>query len=164
MELLTPDFGLIFWTTLTFLILVVLLRALAWKPILKAVNDREDSINEALQTAEKARAEIANLKNENEEIMRQARAERDEILKEAREIKDSIVSQAKQAATNESAAMIENARKLIENERMAAVTELKNSIGELAIDIAEKILKKELDNQDSQKALVADLVKDIKLN
>jgi F-type H+-transporting ATPase subunit b len=164
MDLLTPDFGLIFWMTLTFLILVVLLRSLAWKPILGAINAREAAIDEALNTAAKAREEIQNLKAENDAVLRQARAERDGILKDARDIKDKMISEAKETAAKEAAALLENARLQIHNERQAAVTELKNQIGELVVDATEKILRRELANKDSQLALADAMINDMKLN
>jgi F-type H+-transporting ATPase subunit b len=164
MDLLTPDFGLIFWMTLTFLLLVVLLRSLAWKPILKALHDREDAINEALNTAAKAREEIQNLKSENEAVLKQARAERDSILKDARDIKEKMIAEAKEIASKESKTLLENARIQIQNERMAAVTELKNAIGELVVDAAEKVLQRELADKKSQEAYVESLVKDVTFN
>jgi F-type H+-transporting ATPase subunit b len=164
MDLLTPDFGLIFWMTLTFLILVLLLRSLAWKPILGAINAREAAIDEALNTAAKAREEIQNLKAENDAVLRQARAERDGILKDARDIKDKMISEAKETAAKEAATLLENARLQIHNERQAAVTELKNQIGELVVDAAEKILRRELANKDSQLALADAMINDMKLN
>jgi F-type H+-transporting ATPase subunit b len=164
MDLLTPDFGLIFWMTLTFLILVVLLRSLAWKPILGAINAREAAIEEALNSAAKAREEIQNLKAENEAVLRQARAERDSILKDAREIKDKMITEARETAAREASILLENARQQIHNERMAAVTELKNQIGELVVDAAEKILRRELADKNSQIDLATSMIKDMKLN
>lgn len=164
MDLVTPDVGLIFWTTLTFIILLFLLAKFAWKPILKAVKDRETSILSALQSADKAREEMERLKSDNEQILREARAERDGILKDAREISDKMIAEAKAKANAEGAKMIEQAREQIENQKMAAITELKNQVAKMSIDIAEKIIRKELSDKASQEALVGDQLQDFKLN
>lgn len=165
MELLN-DFsvGLFFWQTILFLALLFLLRKFAWKPILKAVNDREDSIAEALNSAEKAKEEMAALQSDNEKLLNQARAERDEMLKEARVMKDKIVAEAKETANAEGDKIIAAARESIENEKMAAITELKNQVATLSIEIAEKILKEELSSEEKQKAILDNMVKDINLN
>ena len=120
MELVTPGFGLVFWTTVSFLILLVLLRKFAWKPILSAVNDREESIEEAIQQAQKAREEMANLKADNERILNEARAERDQMLKEARDIRDNMINESKDVAKNEADKIMTSAREAIENEKKAA--------------------------------------------
>ena len=129
MELVTPQIGLIFWTTLSFFILLFILKKLAWTPILGAVKDREASIKDALASAENARNEMANLQADNQRILQEARAERDEMLKEARDIKATIVTDAKNAAKAEADAIISAAKALIENEKVAAITELKSSVG-----------------------------------
>lgn len=164
MELVTPEIGLIVWTTITFLILLILLRKFAWKPILGAVKSREESIENALKSAEKAREEMEQLKSDNERIIKEARAERDEMLKEAREIKEKIISDAKDKASAEADKIIENAREQIENEKMAAITDLKNQVAQMSINIAEKILRKELDNKQNQEQLVENQLEDFKLN
>ncbi|MDZ7845630.1 MAG: F0F1 ATP synthase subunit B [Owenweeksia sp.] len=164
MSLVTPGIGLIIWTTFTFLILLFLLGKFAWKPILKAVRQREESIEQALNSADKAREEMSRLKADNEKILRQAREERDGILKEAREIKDSMITEAKGKAGQEADKIIEQAREQIENEKMRAITELKNSVGKMSIDIAEKILRQELSDKDKQRELVENQLKDFKLN
>lgn len=164
MELVTPEYGLIIWTTLTFLILLWLLSKYAWKPILNAVKSREESIEEALLSAEKAREEMEQLKSDNEKIMREAREERDAMLKEARDIKDQIISEAKTKASAEGDKMIAQAREQIENEKLRAITELKNMVGQMSVDIAEKILRQELDNKGKQEELVENQLKDFKLN
>lgn len=162
--LVTPDIGLIIWTTVTFIILLVLLRKFAWKPILGAVKSREESIENALQSAAKAREEMEQLKSDNEKILREARVERDEMLKDAREMKENIISDAKNSAKSEADKIIDQAREQIENEKMRAVTELKNMVGQMSIDIAEKILRRELDNKEKQQQLVENQLKDFKLN
>ena len=164
MELVTPQIGLIFWTTLSFFILLFILKKLAWTPILGAVKDREASIKDALASAENARNEMANLQADNQRILKEARAERDEMLKEARDIKATIVTEAKNAAKAEADAIITAAKALIENEKVAAISELKSSVGSLSVDIAEKVLKAELKDTEKQNAYIAEMLKDIKLN
>ncbi len=162
MELVTPGFGLIFWTTLTFLLLVFLLKKFAWGPILTAVKDREESIDNALKSAEKAREEMKNLQADNEKILAEARAERDAMLKEGRELRDKTIDGAKEAAKAEAEKMIENAREQIEMQKRAAMTELKNQVAALSIDMAEKILRKELADAKKQEALINEMLEDIK--
>ena len=166
MEKLLNDFsvGLFFWQTLLFLVLMFVLRKYAWKPILNAVNERENSIQEALDSAKEAKLEMAKLKSDNEDLLNEARIERDAMLKEAREIKDGIVADAKGIANKESEKIIAAARESIQHEKMAAITELKNQVATLSIEIAEKILKDELSSADKQKAIIDSVVKDINLN
>tara|TARA_B110000208_G_C11531498_1_gene344444 strand:+ start:77 stop:577 length:501 start_codon:yes stop_codon:yes gene_type:complete len=166
MEKLLNDFsvGLFFWQTLLFLVLMFVLRKYAWKPILNAVNERENSIQEALDSAKEAKLEMAKLKSDNEDLLNEARIERDAMLKEAREIKDRIVADAKGIANKESEKIIASARESIQHEKMAAITELKNQVATLSIEIAEKILKDELSSADKQKAIIDSVVKDINLN
>ena len=164
MDLVTPGFGLIFWTSVVFLILLVLLKRMAWTPILNNVDARNKSIEEALQAAKNARDEMSNLKADNDRILKEARTERDEMLKEAREIKASIISEAKNAAKDEADKMIASAKVVIENEKASAISELKNTVGSLSVDIAEKVLRAELKDADKQNAFIADMLKDIKLN
>ncbi len=164
MGLITPDFGLVVWMLVSFSIVLFILGKFAWKPILKGLKDREDSIQEALDTAQKARQEMDALKSSNEELLQEARLERDKILKEAREIKDSMVTEAKDTAKSEADKIISSARETIENEKLAAITELKNSVATLSIEIAEKILREELSSEDKQKALVTNLLDDVNLN
>ena len=164
MDLVTPGFGLIFWTSVVFLILLVLLKRMAWTPILNNVDTRNKSIEEALEAAKNARDEMSNLKADNDRILKEARAERDEMLKEAREIKASIISEAKNAAKDEADKMIASAKVVIENEKAGAVSELKNTVGSLSVDIAEKVLRAELKDADKQNAFIAGMLKDIKLN
>jgi F-type H+-transporting ATPase subunit b len=162
--LTTPGIGLIFWTTIVFLLLVFILGKYAWKPILNAVKTRELGIEEALSSAEKAKKEMQELKAGNEKILNEARAERDALLKEARDMKDAIVNEAKTKATKEGERIMAAAREQITNEKNAAITELKNQVASLSIEIAEKILRSELSSDDKQKALVNNLMKDVNLN
>ena len=164
MDLVTPGFGLIFWTSVVFLILLVLLKRMAWTPILNNVDARNKSIEEALEAAKNARDEMSNLKADNDRILKEARAERDEMLKEARELKANIISEAKNAAKDEADKMIASAKVVIENEKAGAISELKNTVGALSVDIAEKVLRAELKDVDKQNAFIADMLKDIKLN
>lgn len=164
MDLVLPSFGLIFWMTLTFLIVFLLLRKMAWKPILKALGDREKSIQDALDAAEKAKEEMAQLQANNEKILLEARNERDKLLKEARETKDSIIAEAKGKAQQEAEKIVQSARETIQTEKLAAMTELKNQVASLSIEIAEKIIKSELSSDEKQKALVKTMLNDVSLN
>ncbi|MDQ3110454.1 MAG: F0F1 ATP synthase subunit B [Bacteroidota bacterium] len=164
MQLVMPDTGLLIWMMITFLIVLILLRKFAWKPILKMIKDREDSIDGALKSAENAKLEMQNLKSDNEKILAQARNERDMMMKEARDMKDNIVGEAKGKAKEEADKILASAREAIQNEKMAAITELKNQVALLSVEIAEKILKRELSDENKQKDLIGDLLKDTKLN
>lgn len=164
MDLITPSVGLIFWTAVVFIILLVLLRSLAWKPILSAVKDREQSIQDALDAAKKAKEEMALLNAQNEKILKEARAERDAILKEAREMKENIINEAKNSATVEANKLIENAKSAIQNEKASAMADIKNQVGQLSIEIAEKILTKELADKTAQEDLVNNVIDQVKFN
>lgn len=164
MELLTPSFGLIFWTLLAFIIVFFILKKFAWKPILKALNDREKGIADSLETADRVRAEMAQLKSENEELLAQAREERAAMLKEARDIKDRIVNDAKEQAKTEASKIMADTQQAIEQQKMAAMTDVKNQVGKMVIEVAEKILRKELGNKEAQEAHIKDLVDEVKLN
>ncbi|MGB3948077.1 MAG: F0F1 ATP synthase subunit B [Bacteroidia bacterium] len=164
MELVKPSIGLIFWMVVSFSIILFLLKKFAWSPILNMVKEREDSIEAALKSAELAKAEMKSLKSENERILADARNERDILLKEAREIKEKMIAEAKTTATTEGERLLKAARENIENEKMAAITELKNQVAVLSIEIAEKILKAELASDEKQKSLVKNLLQDVNLN
>ena len=162
--LLAPSYGLIVWTLVAFLSVLFLLKKFAWGPILKSLEEREHSIQNAIDTAQKAREEMAALKSDNEKIIAEAKAQRDIILKEAREIKEKMISEAKAQATSEADRLTASARENIQNEKMAAITELKNQVAHLSIEIAEKILKTELKEKDKQKSIVSNLLNDVKMN
>ncbi|MDQ0476349.1 F0F1 ATP synthase subunit B [Chryseobacterium sp. MDT2-18] len=162
--MIEPGIGLLFWMTLTFLILLFLLAKFAWKPILTAINEREVTIVDSLNQAKLARQEVENLKAENEIIIREAKVERDQILKEARDIRDRIVGEAKGLAKAEGDKMIDAARQTIQAEKSAAVSDIKNQIGTLSVNIAESILKQKLDNDGAQDALVANILNTSNLN
>ncbi|MDN3605620.1 F0F1 ATP synthase subunit B [Kaistella yonginensis] len=162
--MIEPGIGLLFWMTLTFLILLFLLAKFAWKPILAAVNEREVTIVDSLNQAKLAKLEVENLKAENEIIIREAKVQRDMILKEARDIKDRIVGEAKDVAKIEGDKMIESARQTIQAEKTAAVADIKSQIGTLSVSIAESILKQKLDNDSAQDTLVANILKSSNFN
>ena len=166
MEKLINDFsfGLFIWQILIFVGLIFLLKKFAWKPILDAVNEREDGIKNALLSAENARKEMQNLQADNQRILQEARLERDAMLKDAREIKEKIVSDAKNEAQSQGLKMIEQAKAAIEGEKNAALAELKSQVASLSLEIAEKLLKDELSNKDSQVKLVQRMLDDAKLN
>ena len=165
MEKLITEFsiGLFFWQTIIFILLIFLLKKFAWKPILDAVNEREEGIKNALLSAEKAREEMASLQSDNEETLKKARSERDSLLKEAREIKQQLIDEAKNEAKNEAKKIISQAQETIQNEKNAAIVDLKNQVASLSIDIAEKVLKEKLSDDQSQMNLVKDLVKEVTL-
>ena len=164
MELVTPGIGLIFWQTVTFIVVLFLLSKFAWKPIMTSLRQREESIESALRMADQAKLEMQALKADNEKLLQQARIERDRILREATEAANALVEQAKNKANEEGNRMIENARLSIINEKQAALTEMKNLAGSLSIEIAERILKHELKDPAAQQALVADYIKEVNLN
>lgn len=165
MEKLISEFsiGLFFWQTIIFILLIFLLKKYAWKPILDAVNEREEGIKNALLSAEKAKKEMASLQSDNEETLKKARAERDSLLKEAREIKQQLIDDAKNEAQSEAKKIISQAQETIQNEKKAAISDLKNQVASLSIDIAEKVLKEKLSDDKTQMNLVKDLVKDVTL-
>lgn len=164
MELIKPAFGLIFWMSISFLTVLFILGKFAWPMILKALKEREESIANALNAARKAKEEMTALKADNEKLIMQARAERDLLLKEARDTRDSIVAEAKNKAQSEANKIMAQARESINNEKLAAITELKNQVAAMSIEIAEKILRQELSNDEKQKSLMDNLMKDISLN
>jgi F-type H+-transporting ATPase subunit b len=164
MDLITPEFGLVFWTAIMFLLLLGILRKFAWKPILGAVSDREEGIKKALASAEKARLEMQNLQADNERILKEARAEREALLKEAREIKAKIVADAKDEAQTQANKMIEQAQTAIASEKKSAMSELKNHVASLSVEIAEKMVREQLSSKDKQLKLVEELLGEAKLN
>lgn len=164
MDLITPGLGLVFWSLITFLFLLIVLRKFAWKPILGAIDERESGIKNALEAADKARLEMENLKADNERILNEARAEREAMLKDAREIKNKMISDAKEEAQEQATKMITQAQEAIVNEKRAAMAELKNHVANLSIEIAEKVVREELSNKDRQLELVESMLGDAKLN
>ena len=163
MGFVTPDYGTIFWMLIIFGIVLFILKKYAWGPILTALKDREQSISDALNSAQEARKEVAGLKASNDQILVEARKEKDLILKEAREIKDKIIAEAKLLANAETQKGIEYARQQIIAEKIAAINDIKTQVAELSVMIAEKVIRKQLDNPKEQKILVEDLLKGLKL-
>lgn len=164
MDLLTPELGLFFWTLVAFIIVFLILRKFAWGPILSSLGEREKGIADSIATAERVKAEMSQLKSENEKLMAQAREERSIMLKEAKEMKDRIVNEAKSQAKEEANKIITDAQHQIQQQKMAALTEVKNEIGNLAVEVAGKILRKELSAAQGQEAYMQLLSEDIKLN
>jgi F-type H+-transporting ATPase subunit b len=164
MELLTPSLGLLFWTLLAFLIVFFILKKFAWKPILNSLGERERTIADSLETAQRVKAEMAQLKSENEELMVKAREERSAMLKEARETKDRIINEAKDQAKIEASKIVAEAQQAIQAQKMAAITEVKNQVGKLVIEVSEKVLRKELSTKEAQEAHINGLVGEVKLN
>lgn len=164
MNLITPDFGLFFWQTITFAIVLFVLGKFAWGPIMSSLKEREDSITHALESAEKAKAEMASLKSANEALLQEARLERDKMLRDAQTVANNLLNEAKDKALKEGNLLLENARRGIEAEKNAALAEVKNYAVNIALEVAEKILKKELKDNDAQKALVSEYLKESTLN
>jgi len=164
MDLVTPGIGLIFWTIIIFSILLFVLKKFAWTPINNAVNTREQSIRSALNAAQRAREEMKKLQVDNERIMLEARRERDLLLTEARNIKDKLIIEAKEKADSEAKKIIEVARLAIENEKASAISEIREQIAILSVEIAEKILREKLRDDKGNKDLLDKLLKDIELN
>lgn len=164
MQLLTPSFGLLLWTLLAFLIVFFVLKKFAWKPILASLNEREKGIADSLESAKRVKAEMAQLKSENEDLMARAREERTAMLKEAKETKDRIVAEAKEQAKIEANRIIADAQQAIQAQKMAAITEVKNQVGKLVIEVSEKVLRKELATPAAQEAHIQGLVNEVKLN
>jgi F-type H+-transporting ATPase subunit b len=164
MELVNPGLGLIFWMTIAFLAILFLLKKFAWIPILVALKERETSIDAALHSADKAREEMKLLKFSNEQLLKEAKNERDIILAEARKIKDEIIEGSKVKAQEESNRILNSARESIQNERMAAITDLKNQVADLSLEVAKKILHRELSEPKKQEDYIKELIKDVKFN
>ena len=164
MSLLLPHLGLIFWTLLAFLIVFFILKKFAWAAILKGLNDRETNITEAIASAEKVKKEMAQLKSENENLLAAAREERTAMLKEAKEMKDKMISDAKNDAKDQAARIIAEAQASINQQKMAALTDIKNHVGKMVVEVSEKIIRKQLSNPAEQEQYINTLTQDIKLN
>ena len=164
MQLVTPDIGLLFWMLLSFLIVFFLLKKFAWKPILNMLHEREYNIEQALKTAEKARVEMEKLQANNERILNEARAEREKIFREAQNMKEKIVGEAREQAVREKEKIINDARISIDTEKNMAIREIRNVAAELSVQIAEKLLRKELSNDQKQKVLIDQMIREMSVN
>ena len=164
MDLLLPQLGLIVWTLLAFLVVLFILKKFAWGPILKGLNDPETNIAESIATAEKVKAEMAQLKNDNEALLASAREERSAMLKEAKEIRDKMINDAKDEAKVQASRIISDAHNSIHNQKMAALTDIKNEVGKMVVEISEKVLRKELANKADQENYIRELAGDINFN
>ncbi len=164
MELLTPSFGLIFWTLLAFIIVFIILKKFAWKPILESLNLREKGIADSLETADRVKREMTQLKSENEDLLAKAREERGAMLKDARDTKERIINEAKEQAKVEANKIISEAQQAIQAQKMAAITDVKNQLGKLVVEVTEKVLRKELSNKEAQEQHIKGLVDEVKLN
>jgi len=163
MDLITPDVGLLFWTLVSFIILYLILRKFAWGPILGAVKEREESIKAALDAADNAKKEMENLKADNEKILNEAKTEREIMLKEAREMKSKLISDAENEAKVKAKTMVEAAKTAIQNEKNSAMNELRNTVVDLSVGIAEKLISEELADKDKQLKMIEEILDDSKL-
>ena len=164
MDLLIPSFGLIIWTLLAFLIVFFILKKFAWKPILSSLKERENTIAESLATAERVKAEMAQFRSENEALLAKAREERAQLLKEARDTKDRIINEAKEQAKIEANKIMTDAQAAIQQQKMAALTDVKNQVGQLVIEVSQKVLRRELSNTNEQEIFIRQLTNEVKLN
>jgi F-type H+-transporting ATPase subunit b len=164
MQLVTPGIGLIFWMLVSFSLVLFVLGKYAWGPIMKGIHQREDSIEKALEAANEAKKEMLQLKAGNEQLLRDAKDERDALMRDAHKVKEAILEEARLKANEEAARIMENARENIQYEKMAAINELKNQIATISIEIAEKVIGKELENKKAQQELTEKLLKDVKIN
>ena len=164
MQLLQPGLGLLFWTLLAFIIVFLILKKFAWKPILATLKEREEGIADSIATAEKVKVEMAQLKNENETLMHKAREERAAMIKEAKEASDKMIAEAKDKAKAEYDRIVADAQQTIQQQKNAVLTEVKNQVGALVVEVSEKILKKELSNKTEQEKLIKELAEGVKLN
>jgi F-type H+-transporting ATPase subunit b len=164
MDLLLPGLGLLVWTLIAFLFVFFILKKFAWKPILKGLKDRETTIADAISSAERVKAEMAQLKSENEALLAKAREERAQLLKEARDTKEKIIAEAKEQAKVEAGKIISDANAAIQQQKMAALTDVKNQVGALVINVAEKVLRRELSDKSQQEKYIKQLAEEVKLN
>jgi F-type H+-transporting ATPase subunit b len=164
MDLLLPHLGLLVWTLLAFIIVFFILKKFAWKPILKSLGEREDNIANSIASAERIKLEMAQLKNDNETLLVKAREERAQMLKEAKDIKDKMIHDAKDQAKEAAAKIVADAHASINQQKMAAITDLKNQVGKLVIEVSEKVLRRELSNKAEQEIFIKQLAGEAKLN
>lgn len=164
MELLSPHLGLILWTLLAFIIVLSILGKYAWKPILKSLNDREKNISDSILSAENMRKEMEKMHSENEALLAKAREERSQMMREAKEMKDKIIQDAKEQARNETNKIVADAQSVINQQKMAAIVDLKNQVGNLVLEVSEKVLRRELSNKEEQEKYIQQLAQNIELN
>ena len=164
MDLLLPHLGLIVWTLIAFLVVLFLLSKFAWKPILKGLNERETNIADSIASAERVKQEMAQLKGENEALLVAAREERSNMLKEAKVIKDKMIADAKDEAKVQAARIISDAHAAIQHQKMAAITDIKNQVGKLVVEVSEKVLRRELASKADQESYISGLASELKLN
>lgn len=164
MQLLTPDLGLLIWTLLAFLVVFFLLKKFAWPAIIKGLKEREQNIASSIATAEKVKLEMAQLKSENEALLAKAREERAAMLKEAKDTKDKIINEAKEEAKTQAAKIIADAQATINQQKMAALTDIKNQVGNLVVEVSEKVLRRELANKGDQEGYIKQLANEVKFN
>ena len=164
MDLLLPHLGLVFWTLLSFIIVLLILKKFAWKPILQSLQERETGIADSIAMAEKVKLEMAQLKNDNELLLVKAREERTTLLKEAKETKDKVINEAKEEARIAASKIIAEAQASINHQKMAALNEIKNQVGNLVIEVSEKVLRRELSNKTEQESYIKQLANDATLN
>lgn len=163
MDLLTPSFGLIIWTLLVFIIVFYILKKFAWKPILSSLSEREKNISDAILSTEKVKKEMESLKSENEILLSKAREERSQMMREAKETRDKIISEAKEQARLETNKIIADAQAAINQQKMASITDLKNQVGNLVIEVSEKVLRRELSNKEDQEKYINQLAANVEL-
>ena len=162
--LVLPDIGLVFWNTIAFLVLLIVLGKFAWKPMLKAISDREQGIEDALSKADKMKADIAAMQNENEALLVKAREERAILIKEAKEASEKMIADAKEKAKAEYERIVADAQAAINQQKNAALTEVKNQVGSLVVEVAEKVLRRELSNKAEQESYIKQVAEGVKLN
>lgn len=164
MELLVPKLGLIFWMVIAFGITLWILAKYAWKPIIKSLDEREKNITDSIQSAENVRKEMAALKNENEALLAKAREERSQMMREAKETKDKIIQEAREQARKETSKIVADAQGVINQQKMAAITDLKNQVGNLVLEVSEKVLRRELNNKEDHEKYIRQLTQNVELN
>ena len=164
MELLLPKLGLIFWTLIAFGITLWILGKYAWKPILKSLDEREKNISDSILSADNVRKEMSALKSENEALLSKAREERSQMMREAKEIRDKIIQEAREQARKETNKIVADAQSVINQQKMAAITDLKNQVGNLVLEVSEKVLRRELNNKDDQEKYIQQLTHNVELN
>ncbi len=164
MDLITPDFGLFFWMLVTFMLVFIILKKFAWKPTVNALREREDTIRTGIENAEDAKKQLTNVKIESDKIISTAIVERDKLIRQGREIKEQITTEAKEQAEMEARKIVETAKRLIEEEKIAAINQIKIQIASLSVEIAEKILRKKLQDDNQQRELLYNLLDELKIN